>query len=144
MNRLDRWKAAAARRWRAAVADPDGGYNPLEAAIIVPIIIVFTMMVVQLALVWHGRHVAEAAAQAAARSAAAYTSTAAVGQADGASYLLQVAPHLLSDAAVTVTRGPRTATVRVTATVPSVIPFGHFTVAETAEAPVEAFVDATI
>ena len=82
---MDRWTAAAVRRWRAATADRDGGYNPMEAAIIVPIIIVFTMMVVQFALLWHGRHVAEAAAQAAARSAAVYTSTAAVGQADGAS-----------------------------------------------------------
>ena len=77
---MDRWKAAAVRRWRAATADRDGGYNPLEAAIIVPIFIVFTMMVVQFALARYGRHVAEAAAQAAARSAAVYASTAAVGR----------------------------------------------------------------
>lgn len=135
------------RRWRAAVAEPDAGYNPLEAAIITPIIIVFTMLIVQFALLWHGRHVAEAAAQAAARSAAAYTSTAAVGQANGASYLAQVAPHLLTGAAVRVDRGPQSVTVRVTATVtatvPSVIPFGTFTVTETATAPVEVFVNAT-
>lgn len=143
MNRMERWKAAAVRRWRAAVADRDGGYNPMEAAIIVPIIMVFTLLVVQFALLWHGRHVAEAAAQAAARSAAAYTSTAAVGQADGASYLAQVAPHLLTDPAVTVARGPQEVTVTVTATVPSVIPFGHFTVNETAAAPVEAFVNSS-
>ena len=96
MNTQHRWRTAVVRRWRAAVAQPEAGYNPLEAAIITPIIIVFTMLIVQFALLWHGRHVAEAAAQAAARSAAAYTSTAALGQADGASYLAQVAPHLLS------------------------------------------------
>ena len=141
MNRVDRWKATVVRRWRAAVADRDAGYNPMEAAIIVPIIIVFTMLVVQYAWLWHGRHVAEAAAQAAARSAAAYTSTASVGQADGASYLDQVAPHLLTDRTVTVDRGPQTVTVTVTATVTSVIPFGHFTVTETAAAPVETFVN---
>ncbi len=138
-----RWRAAVGRRWRAAAAEPDAGYNPLEAAIIVPIFIVFTMLIVQFALLWHGRHVAEAAAQAAARSAAAYTSTAAAGQADGASYLTQVAPHLLTGAAVTVDRGPQSVTAAVTATVPSVIPFGTFTVTETAVAPVEVFVNAT-
>jgi len=143
VNTMLRRRAAVGRRWRAAVAEPDAGYNPLEAAIITPIIIVFTMLIVQFALLWHGRHVAEAAAQAAARSAAAYTSTAAVGQADGASYLAQVAPHLLTGAAVRVDRGPQSVTVRVTATVPSVIPFGTFTVTETATAPVEVFVNAT-
>ena len=143
MRTMRRWKTIAARRWRAAVADRDAGYNPLEAAIIVPIIIVFTMLIVQYALLWHGRHVAEAAAQAAARSAAAYTSTAALGQADGANYLAQVAPHLLADATVTVDRGPQSVTVTVTATVASVIPFGSFSVAEHAQAPVEQFVPAS-
>ena len=140
---MDRCRATAARRWRAAVADGDGGYNPLEAAIIIPIIIVFTMLIVQFALVWHGRHVAEAAAQAAARSAAAYTSTAVVGQADGAGYLTQVAPHLLTNRTVTVDRGPQSVTVTVTASVASVLPFGTFTVTQTATAPVEVFVNAT-
>jgi Flp pilus assembly protein TadG len=48
--------------------------------IIVPIIVVLTLLVVQFVLVWHGRHVAQAAAQNAARSAAAYQAQPAAGQ----------------------------------------------------------------
>ena len=110
-----------------------------EAVIIVPIVVVLTMVVVQFVLLWHGRHVAQAAAQTAARSAAAYQATAAVGQADGDAYLKQVAPNLLPGRAVRVTRDATTVTVTVTADVLTVIPFGSFTVDESAVAPVEAF-----
>ncbi len=54
-----------------------------------------------------------------------------------------MAPHLLTDAAVTVDRGPQKVTVTVTASVASVLPFGTFTVTQTATAPVEVFVNAT-
>ena len=65
--------------------------------IIVPVIIM-TMVVVQFVLLWHGRHVAQAAAQTAARAAATYQGSAAVGRADGDAYLAQVAPNLLPGA----------------------------------------------
>ncbi len=128
------------RRVRTARSTPDRGYQAIEAVIIVPLIIIFTMLIVQFSLLWHGRHVAQAAAQAAARSAAGYTATAAAGQADGAAYLAQVAPTLLLNAAVTVTRTATTVQVNVRAKVVSVIPFGNFSVSEVAAAPVERFV----
>jgi Flp pilus assembly protein TadG len=133
-------RAAVAGRWARVRSHPDRGYSILEAVIVVPTIIVFTLLVVQFALLWHGRHVAEAAAQAAARSAARYSASAATGQADGASYLAQVAPRLLQDPVVTVTRGPLRVQVTVRATVLSVIPFAAFTVSEAAAVPVEVFV----
>jgi Flp pilus assembly protein TadG len=134
------WRAAAVRRLRTALSDPDRGYNVIEAVIVVPIIIIFTLVVVQFALLWHGRHVAEAAAQAAARSAAGYSATAATGQADGVSYLAQVAPNLLRAPVVTVDRTPLRVQVTVRAQVLSIIPFGSFSVSQAAAVPVETFV----
>ena len=105
-------------------------------------IMVLTMVVVQFVLLWHGRHVAQAAAQTAARAAAAYQGSAAVGRADGDAYLAQVAPNLLPGRDVAVTRDATTVTVTVHADVLTVIPFGNFTVDERASAPVEAFTPA--
>lgn len=127
------------RRWRRVAGDPDRGSATVEAVLIVPIVVVLTMVVVQFVLLWHGRHVAQAAAQTAARSAAAYQATAAAGQADGNAYLQQVAPNLLPGRDVQVVRDATTVTVNVHADVLSVIPFGSFTVDESASAPVEAF-----
>ena len=137
MGRCGAW---AVRRWRTVRATSDRGYNILEAAIILPVIIILTLLVVQFALLWHGRHIAAAAAADAARSAAGYQSTAGRGQADAADFLAAVAPHLLTGAVVTVTRGPRQVTTTIHAHVLSVIPFGSFSVDEHASAPLEQFV----
>lgn len=97
------------------------------------------LLVVQLALLWHGRNVAEAAAQDGLRSARGYQSTAALGQRDAEDYLRQVAPNLLPDAQVSVERTETTVTVRVRAGVLSIVPLG-LAVDETAAGPVERFV----
>jgi len=136
---IGRWRASAVRRWRTASSAADRGYNVIEAVIIVPIIIGFTLLVVQMALLWHERHLAEAAAQAAARSAAGYNSSAEVGHADGVNYLAQVAPNLLQTPDVRVDRTAFSATVTVTAKVMAVLPFADFTVTEVAVVPVETF-----
>ena len=127
------------RRRRRVVADPDRGSATAEAVIIVPIVVLLTMVVVQFVLVWHGRHVAQAAAQTAARTAAAYQATAAVGQADGDAYLQQVGANLLPGRTVRVDRNATTVTVTVTADVLTVIPFGSFTVDEQASVPIETW-----
>lgn len=123
-----------------AGADPDTGSTTTEAVIIIPVIIILTLVVIQFVLIWHGRHVAQAAAQTAARAAATYQGTAETGHADGDAYLAQVAPNLLPGPDVQVTRDATTATVNIHADVLTVIPFaGAFTVDEHATAPVEAF-----
>ncbi len=141
VSRAARCRRAVARRWRRVRGDGDRGYNIVEAVIIVPVIIVLTMLVIQFVLLWHGRHIAQAAAAAAARSAAGYTANAARGQADGAAYLVQVAPNMLSETSVRVDRGPEQVTAAVHAKVVSVVPFGRFSVDEIAVSPVEMFVD---
>ena len=126
--------------WRRLRDSRDRGDATVEAVIIVPVIVVLTLLVVQFVLVWHGRHVAQAAAQTAARSAAAYQAQPAVGQAAGDDYLAEVAPNLLPGRTVTVTRDAASATAIVTADVLTVIPFAGFHIQEQATAPLEIFV----
>ena len=129
-----------AGRWRRLRDARDRGDATVEAVIIVPVIVVLTLLVVQFVLVWHGRHVAQAAAQNAARSAAAYQAQPAAGQAAGDDYLAEVAPNLLPDRSVTVTRDAAGATAIVSADVMTVIPFAAFHIQEQATAPLEIFV----
>jgi Flp pilus assembly protein TadG len=112
----------------------------VEASITLPVLILLTMFVVQWALVWHGRHVAEAAAQDGLRAARGYRATAASGQKAAENYLQAVAPRLLTSPGVDVARTSVTVTVRVHASVLSVLPGSGFGVDETASAPVERFV----
>ena len=117
----------------------DAGYSVLETAITFPVLLLLVMLVVQYALLWHGRHVAEAAAQDGLRSARAFGATAELGQRDAQGYLRQVAPHLLSRPEVQVDRSKTTVTIRVRAQVLSIVPLGLI-VDETAVGPVERFV----
>jgi Flp pilus assembly protein TadG len=129
-----------AGRWRRLRDARDRGDATVEAVIIVPVIVVLTLLVVQFVLVWHGRHLAQAAAQTAARSAATYQAQPAVGQAAGDQYLAEVAPNLLPGRTVTVTRDAAGATAIVTANVLTVIPFAGFHIQEQSTAPLEIFV----
>ena len=143
MSRPPRVLTRIRRRWlrvRAdSTADADRGSTVAEAVIIVPVIVIATLLVVQFVLLWHGRHVAQAAAQTAARAAATYQGSAQGGRAVGDAYLAQVAPSLLPGRDISVSRDATTVTVTVHADVLTVIPFGDFTVDERASAPVEAF-----
>lgn len=127
--------ARLSRRLRAA-GDGEAGYNIVEFMLTFVALIVITMILIQFALLWHARHVAQAAAQDALRTASDYQSTAAAGQSDGYDYLHQVAPHLVLNPQVAVTRSATTVTVEVTGGVLSVGPF-HLTVRESASGPVE-------
>ena len=129
-------------RRRSLRSAPDRGYSVIEAAITLPVVFFMLMIIVQWAVVWHSRSIAQAAAQEALRSAQSYQSSAAAGQADGNNYLSQVAPHALGSGCVTVTRDAATVTVHVRCKVLSVIPFGDFSVDETITGPVEAYVNA--
>lgn len=118
----------------------DDGYSVVEASITLPVLLLLTMLVVQWALIWHGQHVAEAAAQDGLRAARGYQATAASGQTATENYLQAVAPRLLTSPRVDVTRTSTTVTVHVHASVPSVLPGSGFDVDETASGPVERFV----
>lgn len=119
-----------------AVRGNDDGYNIVEFMLTFVALIIITMVVIQFALLWHARHVAQAAAQDALRTASNYQSTADAGQSDGYAYLHQVAPNLVLDPQITVTRNATTVDVDVTGHVLSIGPF-NLTVHESAGGPVE-------
>ena len=129
------------RRWRQVRKQPDRGDASVEAVIIVPVIVVLTLLVVQFVLVWHGTHVAQAAAQTAARTAAAYRADPGDGQAAGDAYLAEVAPNLLPGRTVTVTADAATVTSTVHAQVLTILPFASFDIHESSSAPRERFVE---
>jgi Flp pilus assembly protein TadG len=118
----------------------DAGYSVLEAAITLPVIFLLTLFIVQWAIVWHARHVAEAAAQEALRTAEAYASSAAAGRQDGATFLSQTAPHMLLHPVITVHLSAAGVEVHVHATVRSVVPFGSWSVDADAAGPVERYI----
>jgi Flp pilus assembly protein TadG len=134
-------RLAVRERVRRLRSTGDRGFLTLEIVIVIPVALTLTLLVVQYVMLWHARHVAEAAAQNGLRVARGYLSSAAAGQSSATEYLNATAGHLLSCDAqcVHATRDLVTATVTVHATVKSVVPFGHFSVTEHATGPVERF-----
>ena len=131
---------ALRRRWELVRSRRDAGYSVVEAVVSLPVLIFFILLVVQYALLWHARHVAQAAAQDAARASAQYNAAAATGRGEGASYLRQVAPNLLTGTSVMVNRSTTTVSVHVQGSVLAVVPLAHFRVSETVTVPVERYV----
>lgn len=132
----------AGRLRRGGVRDGggDAGSSVVEAVLIIPIIVILSMTVIQFALIWHGRHLAQAAADTAVTAAAGYRADPGAGEQAGRDYLTQVAPHLLTDPHLTVTDDAGgTVTARVDAHVLTVVPFANFHVTVTAAAPAETF-----
>lgn len=126
--------------WSRGRRRADDGYTVLEAALVLPVMVFLTMLVIQYALLWHGRHVAEAAAREGLRASSAYRSTPSAGQAAAADYLRQVAPNLLQRPSVTASGTAESVTVSVRADVLSLLGFAQLSVTETATGPVEQFV----
>jgi len=121
------------RRWQRLRGD-ERGYTVLDLGLSTWAFIGVAIVVVQLCLAIHARHVAHAAAADALRVAADYQSSAQAGERDGYTYLSQVAPHLLSSPSIIVTRTATTVTVTVRARVSALVPV---TVTQTVTGPVE-------
>jgi Flp pilus assembly protein TadG len=134
--------AALGAARRRSFARGDAGYSVLEIAIVLPVVFLLIMLVVQVGIVWHARNISQAAAQEGLRVADGYQSNAAAGRDETLTYLRQIAPHALPDPDVRVTRTATTATVTVHAQVMTLLPFGHFSVTESATGPVETYVSA--
>ncbi|WP_375504654.1 TadE/TadG family type IV pilus assembly protein [uncultured Jatrophihabitans sp.] len=130
---------ALSARWARTVPDRDGGFSTLEAVVVIPVVVIMTMISVQYVMVWHARNVAEAAARNGLRVARGYQATGPQGSASCTQYLDTVANKMLGQRSCTANRGGQTVVVTVHAKVMSVIPFGSFTVDESASGPVEVF-----
>ena len=105
----------------------------------VPVMVLVTLVVVQFALVWHGRHLAQAAAQAGVTAAHGVHTDPGAARGAAGDYLDQVAPHLLTDRTITAAVAGGTVTVTVTAHVETILPFADLSITATAAGPVETF-----
>lgn len=123
-----------------ARSDRERGFSTLEAVVVIPVVVIITMLVVQYVLLWHARNLTEAAAQDGVRVARGYQAAAGQGEAAATEYLHAAAGKLLDGFTVTVDRGTDEITVEVHATVTSVVPFGTYTVDESASGPIEKYV----
>ncbi|WP_245764916.1 TadE/TadG family type IV pilus assembly protein [Nonomuraea jiangxiensis] len=123
------------------------GVTAIELALLMPVILAAALLIVQVALWFHGRQVAEAAAQEGARVArsAPFDSAAWEGAAtEKATGIVQaIGPRLLSDATATTSeKDPDERFVTVTGKAVQVIPLLPdltFTITATAGGPVECF-----
>jgi hypothetical protein len=121
----------------------DRGANTLELALLTPILLLVILLVVQFALVFHARHVALAAAQAAARVAREHRTGdwRSAAQSEGVQYVNKIGPQLLTKVEAVpeedVNRRERGVTVGGYA-VP-VVPFFKFHVSEHSSGPIECY-----
>jgi Flp pilus assembly protein TadG len=105
--------------------------------IILPVVLLAVWLVLQLAMVMHVQHVAEAAAQDAALAAASASGD---PQRVAADLMDRSAGSLSSDVRVVTTSTAERITVVVRASVIQIFPFGNFSVKAAASAPTEGFI----
>jgi Flp pilus assembly protein TadG len=114
------------------------GLVATELAVVMPALLLLIMLTVQLGLWAHASHLARAAADAAATTAAAPDATPADGQAAAAGLLAQAGN--LTDVTIVVDRSGDMAIATVRGTAPHVVPRFRWRVSATAAAPLEVFV----
>jgi Flp pilus assembly protein TadG len=116
----------------------EAGLTSTELAVVMPVIIALVLVPFQVALWWHARQVAEAAAREAVDAAQVVTAT----EADGiraAEWFLDAAGNI-TEPDVTVTRTADTVTVEVTGRAPRIIPGLDWQVTAHASGPIERFI----
>lgn len=107
-------------RLRRSIGD-ERGDGPASAAVIAPVVLLLTFVIIQAGLYGHARAVASGAAQVGVEAARTMDSDGGAGQAAALSNIQQVAPGLLRGVSVSVSRGDLV-TARVTADAPSLVP----------------------
>lgn len=116
---------------------PEAGQ--VEVVVVFPVALLLALLLVQGALWYLGRSVAQAAAQEGARAAAVVGGTGAGGKRVATDALAQLAGPLLGSPRVGADRLADRAVVTVTGTAESIVPGWSLTVTATAADPVERF-----
>ncbi len=114
------------------------GLTSTELAVVMPVLIALVLVPFQVALWWHARQVADAAAREAVDAAQVATAT----EADGiraAQRFLDAAGNI-TEPEVTVTRTTETVSVEVTGRAPRLLPGFDWQVSAHAGGPVERFI----
>ncbi|MER8156872.1 TadE family protein [Streptomyces sp. NPDC094472] len=118
-------------------ARSDRGSATTQLVIVVPALLMMALLVVQFALAWHARHIAQYAAERALAAARVQHGSAADGRGRGVRALAQLGSRVLTSPSVTVRRTSTRATVRVQGAVMPVVPGLHLTASGTASGAVE-------
>ncbi|GAU71118.1 hypothetical protein SSP35_27_00390 [Streptomyces sp. NBRC 110611] len=105
--------------------------------LVVPVLLLIALLVVQFAVVWHARHIAQYAAQRALAAARAEDGTAAEGRARARRSLAALGSRILTEPSVTVDRSTAKTTVHVDGTVMTVVPGLTLYASGTASGPTE-------
>ena len=114
------------------------GMTTIQVAILFPVVLFWTMLIVQYGLWWHAKQVANAAAAEAVDAAQVSTGSARDGEDAAASYLAQSGN--LDNITVTVSREPTVVTVEVRGEAPQLVPGFAWSVTARSTAPVERFI----
>lgn len=114
----------------------DAGITSIEAALVLPIVMMLVMLLIQGGMWYNAREFAAAAAHQGATVAAAKNGTSSAAAAAARDYLRGSA---LQDAAVTVSMGTAVVTVAVTGQVPTLVPGLNWSTNQSAQAGREVF-----
>jgi hypothetical protein len=119
----------------------DRGANTLELALLTPILLLVILFVVQFALVFHARHVALAAAQAAARVAREQRTGdwESAAKAEGVQYVQKIGPQLLTKVEAVPDGDENQRGVTIGGYAVPVVPFFKFHVSEHSGGPIECY-----
>lgn len=125
------------------VAPDQRGSVTLGLAVVFPACLALVLLVVQAALIFHARDIAQAAAQEGLRQARLYDGTADAGQQRAEDFLAQTGGRdLLGGSTVVVVRNNETVRVEIRGHALSLLPGLRPTVLAVAAGPVERFVPA--
>lgn len=136
MTRPARRTIRAVRRAR----DEAGAASVAQMVLVAPVLLLTLMLIVQFALLFHARNVAENAAQEGAAVARRYDGTDDAARRRAAHYLDQVAGKTLTSTQVGASRSAEVASVTVSGTVVTLVPGLRLSVSEAATGPVERYV----
>ena len=100
----------------------DRGDTSVEAALLVPLLLVLTLGLLQVGMYGYGRSLVHAAAQEGSRAGAREGSTTATATRAATGFLAQAGKGILVEPGVSASRTPSTVTVTVTAATPSIVP----------------------
>lgn len=128
--------------WGRGLLRGDRGAVSAELVVATPLLLFMLLAIVQFALWSHATHIAQAAASQGLAAARAQHGTAAAGSASAQQMLDQLARGPLTGASVSTDRTATSASVRISGTATSVIPFLSLPVRAEAAGPVERFVPA--
>ena len=124
-------------RCRRVAARPDAGAASAELVIAMPLLLLIVMLVIQAGVWFHATHIAQAAANRAAATAAAYHSSAGAGRSAGADTLTAIGSGVLKNPSVSVTRTATEVRVTIHGVASTVVPGMHWHVETTVVRPTE-------